>query len=112
MNHEMKLRKIPFDKILDGTKKIESRLYDEKRRLIKVGDNIIFSLENEQGECIEKVTKKVQAIFLYENFETMMNDLPCAWFGWEKPELAIAEINQFYSQEDQVKNGVIGFRIV
>lgn len=39
----MKLNSEPFLKIADGTKTIELRLNDEKRRLIKVGDYIEFT---------------------------------------------------------------------
>lgn len=33
----------PFERIKNGTKTIEFRLYDEKRKQIKVGDKIEFS---------------------------------------------------------------------
>ena len=38
--HEMRLHNEPFVLIKDGTKTIELRLNDEKRRQIKVGDYI------------------------------------------------------------------------
>ena len=37
MLHEMKLQDDPFKKISDGTKTIEMRLYDEKRKKSKSG---------------------------------------------------------------------------
>lgn len=40
MIHKMKLNESPFDKIKNGTKTVEFRLYDDKRKQIKVGDNI------------------------------------------------------------------------
>ncbi len=43
MIHKMKLNKSPFERIKNGTKTIEFRLYDEKRQQIKVGDKIEFS---------------------------------------------------------------------
>lgn len=43
MIHRMKLNESPFERIKDGTKTIEFRLYDEKRRQIKIGDQIEFS---------------------------------------------------------------------
>lgn len=39
----MKLQKSPFEKIKNGTKTVEFRLYDEKRRKINIGDQIEFS---------------------------------------------------------------------
>ena len=43
MLHKMKLNKSPFERIKNGTKTIEFRLFDEKRQQIKVGDKIEFS---------------------------------------------------------------------
>ena len=42
MEHNMKLNPSPFEKIRTGSKTIELRLYDEKRRAISVGDTITF----------------------------------------------------------------------
>ena len=43
MLHKMKLKESPFERIKNGTKTIEFRLYDEKRRKVKIGDEIEFS---------------------------------------------------------------------
>ena len=43
MLHKMKLNESPFERIKNWTKMIEFRLYDEKRKQIKVGDKIEFS---------------------------------------------------------------------
>lgn len=42
MIHEMKLYEDNFNDLVTDKKIREYRLYDEKRRLIKVGDNILF----------------------------------------------------------------------
>lgn len=42
MKHNMRLNAEPFEKISSGAKTIELLLYDEKRRVIKVGDEIEF----------------------------------------------------------------------
>ena len=41
--HEMNLQPKYFDFMKDGTKRIELRLYDEKRSQIELGDVIEFS---------------------------------------------------------------------
>ena len=38
MLHKMKLNESPFERIKNGTKTIEFRLYDEKRQKIKIRD--------------------------------------------------------------------------
>ena len=42
MKHVMNLHSVPFEMIRSGRKTIELRLYDEKRRLISIGDEIKF----------------------------------------------------------------------
>ena len=43
MTHSMQLTPSPFQMIKEGTKTIELRLFDEKRRKIQTGDIIEFS---------------------------------------------------------------------
>ena len=43
MLHKMKLKESPFERIKNGTKTIEFRLYDEKRSKIKIGDETIIN---------------------------------------------------------------------
>ena len=42
MEHELKLQPRYYEYILNGSKDIEIRLYDEKRQKINIGDIIIF----------------------------------------------------------------------
>ena len=43
MVHVMKLKNDPFQKIKTGKKTVELRLYDNKRRQLDIGDDIIFT---------------------------------------------------------------------
>ena len=42
MVYKMKLNESPFERIKNGTKTVEFRLYDKKRQQIKIGDKIEF----------------------------------------------------------------------
>lgn len=42
MVYEMKLKAEPFEKIVSGGETVEFRLFDEKRRRLNLGDEIIF----------------------------------------------------------------------
>ena len=72
MNHVMKLKSRYFDYIKNGTKRIEIRLNDEKRKLIKVGDTITFLKE---PELTDKLNTKVIELLKYDNFDDMFNDI-------------------------------------
>lgn len=106
--HEMKLQPEPFEAIRAGKKIIESRLYDEKRKLIKIGDIIEF---RKNPELTESVQAEVVALLNYPNFDSMFSDFPAGWFGLPTKIELIDQIEQFYPQEEQDKYGVVGIKI-
>ena len=110
MMHELKLQPEYYDYILNGTKRIEIRLYDEKRRKIKIGDTIKFSKEPELKESFKV---KVVGLLRYNSFEDMFKDFDIsilADISMTKEDL-IKELEQFYTKEKQDKYGVLGIRI-
>ena len=68
MEHEMKLQPEYFDFILNGTKRIEIRLNDEKRQQIKIGDTIKFLKEPELEETFNA---RVTGLLRYNSFDDM-----------------------------------------
>ena len=108
VTHQMKLGRVPFDKIASDTKVIESRLYDEKRRAIKLDDQIEFS-SNENPD--EKILTRVKALYIYPSFEYLFADFSPNLFGGNSKEELLKEINHFYSPQDQKEFGVVGIRI-
>lgn len=108
MQHVMKLSGEPFNKIAKGEKVIESRLYDEKRQQIALGDMIEFT-ENDHLE--NKIYTKVIGLLRYRSFKDLFADYEPALFGGESREFLLSQIKQFYSDEDEQKYGVVGVRI-
>ncbi len=106
--HKMKLAIVPFEKIDSGNKVIESRLYDEKRRHINLGDQIEFLCSDDQSK---KIVAKVKALYRYLNFENLFSDFSPSLFGGTSKEELIKEIKTFYSKKEQEKYGVIGIKI-
>ncbi len=104
----MKLSVAPFEKITSGNKFIESRLYDEKRQHINLGDQIEFVCNDDQSK---KVIAIVKALYRYPFFENMFSDFSPLLFGGNSKEELIEEIETFYSKEEQGKYGVIGIKI-
>ena len=83
MIHRMKLNESPFERIKDGTKTIEFRLYDEKRRQIKIGDQIEFS---KLPELQETILVDVLELYIEPTFEKLFKKL--------------------YTDEEDIKNAV------
>ncbi len=110
MIHEMKLQPEYYNFILNGTKRIEIRLFDEKRQQIKIGDTIKFLKEPELNESFEA---KVVGLLRYNSFEDMFNDFDISVLSdksMTKDEL-IDVLEEFYTKEKQTKYGVLGIRI-
>lgn len=108
MTHEMKLTKEPFTKIASGEKIIESRLFDEKRKLLNIDDEIVFR-DNEGQE--KPVSTKIIALYRYATFASLFSDFPASYFGGESKEFLLNQIHQFYSEEQEKEFGVIGIKI-
>lgn len=108
MQHQMMVSSEPFNQIASGAKVIESRLYDEKRQQINLGDEIEFS-ENDHPEHTAKT--KVIGLLRYRSFKDLFADHDPTLFGGESREFLLNQIKQFYSDEDEQKYGVVGIRI-
>ena len=110
MEHILKLQPKFFDYINNGTKRIELRLYDEKRQKINIGDTIVFKKEPEL-----EVTMRVKVIGLlrYSSFEELIEDFDIEMLAdrsMTKHEL-LNVLEEFYTKEEQEKYGVLGIRI-
>jgi len=110
MEHILKLKPKYFNYINKGTKRIELRLYDEKRKKINIGDTIIFQKEPELD-----ITMKVKVIGLlrYNTFEELFEDFNIeimADKSMTKQDL-LDVLQEFYSIEKQKQYGVLGIRI-
>lgn len=105
--HSMHLQPNPFQKIKDGTKTIELRLFDEKRQKLELGDEIEFSV-TEGPE--EKLLTEVVGLLRYKSFEDLYKDyLPEVTGNDTKDNWKL--MRKYYSEEDERKFGVLGIRI-
>ena len=108
MKHEMKLHNQPFNSIKRGSKTIEMRLYDEKRRLIHAGDIIEFTNRITNEKIIVEVTK----LHIFNNFEELYKKFDKVLLGYKETEDASPnDMNIYYSKEEQDKYGVVGIEI-
>lgn len=104
----MKLQAAPLTAIKAGSKVIESRLYDEKRQQIQLGDQIIF---RNMADLDDAITVKVDGLLRYATFSAMFSDLPASFFGGESISALEEQVYGFYTKEDEAKYGVLGIRI-
>ena len=105
MIHEMKLNESLFERIKNGTKTIEFRLYDEKRRKVKIGDKIEFS---KLPDLQEKILVDVLDMYIDETFEMLFRKL---YTDKEEIKRKAESIHQYYSYEEEKEYGVVGIKI-
>ena len=103
--HQLTLATEPFNAITSGNKTIESRLYDEKRQKIQIGDQIIFTNRDNPSQT---ATVKVIGLLRYATFHDLFSHNNPRKFGGESVEWLENQINEFYSLHDQKQNGIIG----
>ena len=110
MEHKMKLKTPYYYYILNGTKRIEIRLNDEKRQRIKIGDTIKFT---KYPELDDSFKVRVIDLLKYDSLEELMNDYNIELLAdksMSKEEL-LKVFEEFYTKEEQAKYGVLGIKI-
>jgi len=91
-----------------GIKTIELRLFDEKRRKIKVGDTIEFS---NNSDTDDKFTAQVINLHRASNFAELCKNINCRNAGFTSNEELIKVLEEFYSTDRQKEFGVVGIEI-
>ena len=110
MEHKLKLQETYYNYMKNGTKQIELRLYDEKRKLINVSDIIKFYKEPNLDEYFEA---RVVELLRYGNFKDLIDDCDIELLASKdstKEEL-LSDLEKYYSKDKQSKYGVVGIRI-
>ena len=106
--HEMRLHNDPFILIKNGTKTIELRLNDEKRRQIKVGDTITFTNRSNN----EQISTVVINLHKYDSFEELYKHFDKVSLGYSENDIADPnDMLEYYPKELQDKYGVLGIKI-
>lgn len=111
MEYTMRLSAKPFKKLAGGSKKVELRLYDEKRKQLRVGDTITFFSTNDPNSSIQT---RITGLYLFDSFEELYKNIPIEDLGYDEEELPQASPNDmdaYYTPEEQAKYGVIAIRL-
>ena len=101
--YNMKLMPKYFECIKSGTKRIELRLNDEKRKNIAIGDEIVFEELNDNRRQLKT---KVVDLYLINQFDINL----LANKNTTKEEL-LSVLKDIYPLEEQNKYGVVGIKL-
>ena len=111
MRYEMRLNKLPFEQMVEGKKTVEVRLNDAKRKLIAIGDEILFSNRDNPNQTI---VKKVVDLRLYNSFTDMANNENCVMAGFGRGytvEEVVDCYHTYYSLEEENLFGVLAIEL-
>jgi len=110
MDHQMHLTDLVFGLIQKGKKIIEVRLLDEKRRLLNIGDEIIFENRSDENEKIQVVVKD---LIIADSFENLFKKINLVDGGWDlnaTPESAASDMKKYYNDQEIRENGVLAIK--
>lgn len=111
MIYKMRLHPEPFEAIKGGRQQVETRLYDKKRRQIKVGDKITFLKRPEEEE---KMIAEVVGLSVFSSFTELFNTLDELKLGYQEnatQEEQLAYMRKYYLEEEEKKYGVVGIHL-
>lgn len=94
--HCLKLDEVYFNLIKDNKKIYELRMNDEKRKLLKVGDEICFL---KRPTLKEFVYKKIKGLHYYNDLEELTSSIDVKKMGFNTKEEVVEVMNKFYKDE-------------
>ena len=104
----MHLNPIPFNKIVTGRKDVEMRLLTEERKKLSIGDQIRFINNVSQKTVLVEVT----GLQRFKTFKELYAAYSKYRLGYHEEDKAdYHDMNQFYTDENIKKFGVIAIEI-
>lgn len=108
MTWEMNLHPEPFDSIKNGHKDIEMRLFDDRRKGIKIGDTIEFT----NNQTLERLSVEVINLYHFNSFEELYQHFDKTRLGYSETEIANpVDMEKYYSKDNILRYGVLGIAI-
>ena len=112
MPFEMHIDPEYLGKIKDGTKTIELRLYDEKRRCLSLSKHMLLFINRQNVE--DRVAASIKHLHIFPTFKELFEDSglfeKCGFDGLS-PDKALQVMYKYYSPEDEKKYGVVGIEL-
>ena len=102
MKYIMKLNPKYFEYMKNGTKRVEVRLNDEKRRCIQ-----------KEPELTDEIYTEIIGLKIKKSFKELINTLDISQYSDknETEEKFLKDLYKFYTKEKEEKYGVVGIEI-
>lgn len=106
--HKLNVKEKYYNLLKSGEKTIELRLYDDKRKMIKVGDELEFA---NASDADDRFMAEVIALHRAESFVALCEKIDCRQAGMADKEELITVLKEFYPEERQKAFGVVGIEV-
>lgn len=106
--HKLNVQERYYNLLKSGVKTIELRLFDDKRRKIKIGDSIEFS---NASDAHDKFIASVINLHKADTFMDLCKSISCHSGGFATNEELVNALEAFYSLDRQKEFGVVGIEI-
>ena len=103
----MKLTPENFEQLKSGHKTIESRLNDEKRKALRVGERIEFA---KLPELQTSIIVEIVSLDTYKNFSELYAAGHEAVLGTTQQEY-LKRIHEYYTKQEEDKYGVVAIGV-
>lgn len=108
MNHKMSVQTKYYNLLKNGTKKIELRLFDKKRQIINIDDNILFSDSSNSEDNFEAVVTQLHKA---PTFEELFTTIDVKDTGEDNTTTMVNVLEEFYPKEKQLEHSVVGIEV-
>lgn len=109
--YAMRLNDAFFEKMRRGEKTMDIRVYDEKRRRLRLGDTIVFSRASGGSD---RIRAEVIGLSTFGSFRELLAAFDHRKFGHD-PALSLDERvkmqREHYTEEEEKENGVVGIHV-
>ena len=108
MTHNMNLNDSPFRYIKNGKKDIEMRLYDDRRKALKIGDFIHFINTSNQ----EQMDVEIINLYVFPSFKEIYDIFDHSRLGYDSSDEGVyTDMEQYYSPDLIDEFGAIAIEI-
>lgn len=106
--HIMSVKEKYYNMLKSGKKIIELRLFDDKRKLINIGDTIEFYNVSDENDRFQAFVTNLHKA---ANFEKLCHMIEPNKAGFDNKEDLLKVLEEFYPVEKQNKTGVVGIEV-
>ena len=109
--HKMRLNPEPFAMIESGQKTIELRLYDDKRKALRIGDVIRFVNTADDEEVLYCRVDKLQVFGSFADLYRTLPLLACGYTAETVKSASPKDMDAYYTPEEQQRYGAVGIHL-